>query len=46
MKLSICIVGCGGYARIVLDDNYQKKDGIDFFFSGRGVDKNRRYFPG
>ncbi|MDP7102542.1 MAG: Gfo/Idh/MocA family oxidoreductase [SAR202 cluster bacterium] len=43
MKLSICIVGCGGYARIVLDDIYDMKDEFDFYFASRDVDKARRY---
>ena len=43
MKQSMCIVGCGGYARMVLDDIYDMTDDFDFYFASRDVDKARQY---
>ena len=43
MKLSLCIVGCGGYARTVLDDIRDMTDRFQFFFASRDLEKAERY---
>ena len=39
----LCVVGCGGYARVVLDDIYDMKDVVDLYFASRDLDKARQY---
>lgn len=43
MKLSLCIAGCGGYARTVLDDIQDMTDQFQFFFASRDLEKAERY---
>ncbi len=43
MSLAVCIVGCGSYARTVMDDIYDMGEGLEFFFASRDVDKARDY---
>jgi predicted dehydrogenase len=43
MKLALCIVGCGGYARKVLDYTRDVADDFRFYFASRDPDKARRY---
>ena len=43
MILSLCIVGCGGYARTVLDDIHDMTDRFQFFFASRDLEKAERY---
>jgi len=42
-SIGLCIVGCGGYARMVLDDIYDMKDFVDLYFASRDLDKARQY---
>ena len=39
MKLSLCIVGCGGYARDVLDDIREMTDDLELYFASRDLNK-------
>ncbi len=49
MALSICFVGCGAYAKDVLDEIDAGKpeglavEGIELYFASRGVDKARQF---
>ena len=43
MKLSLCIVGCGGYAKSVLDDVHDMTDVAQYYFASRDVEKARSY---
>jgi predicted dehydrogenase len=43
MILSLCIAGCGGYARRVLDDIRDMTDQFQFFFASRDLEKAERY---
>ena len=43
MKLSLCIVGCGSYARKVLDDAKDMADEFRFFFASRDAEKAMQY---
>ena len=43
MKLSLCIVGCGGYAKTVLNDIHDMTDEIELYFASRDVEKAREY---
>lgn len=43
MKLSLCIVGCGGYAKSVLNDIRDMTDIVDFFFASREIEKAEAY---
>ena len=43
MKLSICIIGCGGYARNVLHDIHDMTDQFEFYFASRDIKKAHRY---
>ena len=43
MALSLCIVGCGGYARTVLDDIHDMTDDVRLFYASRDLEKARSY---
>jgi predicted dehydrogenase len=43
MKLGLCIVGCGGYARSVLNEISDMTDQFQFFFASRDLKKAERY---
>ncbi|MCH7801953.1 MAG: Gfo/Idh/MocA family oxidoreductase [Chloroflexi bacterium] len=43
MKLSMCIAGCGGYARTVLRDIHELTDEFDLYFASRSIEKARQY---
>ncbi len=43
MKLSLCIVGCGSYARTVMDDIEDMTDSFEFYFASRDAEKARQY---
>ncbi len=43
MKLSLCIVGCGGYARSVLDEIHDLTDDFALYFASRDLNKAREY---
>ena len=43
MKLSLCIVGCGGYARDVLDKIRDTTDDLELYFASRDLSKAREY---
>ena len=43
MKISLCIMGCGGYARTVLNDISDMTDLFDFHFASRDIDKAKAY---
>ena len=35
MRLRLCIVGCGWYAKLVLDDVHDMTDEVELFFASR-----------
>lgn len=43
MKLSLCIVGCGRYADVVLNEIHDMADAFDFYFASRDLTKARAY---
>lgn len=43
MKISLCIVGCGGYAKGVLNDVRDMTDVAEFFFASRDIKKAKAY---
>ncbi len=43
MEFSLCIAGCGKYAKTVLDEVRGMSDEIQFFFASRDLDRARRY---
>ena len=43
MKLSICIVGCGRYADVVLNEIHEMTDEFDFYFASRDLRKAKEY---
>ena len=43
MKLSLCIVGCGAYARKVVGDIHDMTEELELFFASRDADKAREY---
>ena len=43
MKLTMCIVGCGGYARNVLGDIHDMTDEFEFYFASRDIEKAQLY---
>ena len=43
MTLSLCIVGCGGYARTVLLEMGDVSDEMQLFFASRDLEKARSY---
>ena len=43
MTLSLCIAGCGGYARSVLDSVHDMTGEFDFYFASRDEAKAREY---
>ena len=43
MRLSLCIIGCGGYAKTVLNDIYDLTEDIELFFASRDRSKAREY---
>jgi predicted dehydrogenase len=43
MKLSLCIAGCGGYAKSVLNDIRDMTDILEFSFASRDVEKAKAY---
>ncbi|MDP6453329.1 MAG: Gfo/Idh/MocA family oxidoreductase [SAR202 cluster bacterium] len=43
MKLTMCIVGCGGYARNVLGDIHDMTDEFDYYFASRDISKAQQY---
>ena len=43
MKMTLCIVGCGGYARNVLGDIHDMTDEFEFYFASRDIEKARQY---
>ena len=43
MKLSLCIVGCGRYANVVLNEIHDMTDEFDFYFASRDLSKAKAY---
>ena len=43
MKLPLCIVGCGGYAAVVLNEIHDMTDEFDFYFASRDLSKAKSY---
>ena len=43
MKLSLCIVGCGRYADVVLNEIHDMTDDFDFYFASRDLQKAKAY---
>lgn len=43
MKLSMCIMGCGGYAKTVMRDIHDMTDEFDFYFASRDENKAKAY---
>ena len=43
MTLALCIVGCGGYARTVLNDIHDLDDEIELYFASRDRGKAERF---
>ena len=43
MKLAMCVIGCGGYAKTVLNDIYDMTDELELYFASRGANKAREY---
>ena len=43
MKLSLCIMGCGGYAKTVMNDIHDMTDEFDFYFASRDENKAKAY---
>ena len=43
MKLAMCVIGCGGYAKTVLNDIYDMTDEFDLYFASRDINKAREY---
>ena len=43
MKLSLCIVGCGRYAAVVLNEIHDMNDEFDFYFASRDLSKAKAY---
>jgi predicted dehydrogenase len=43
MKISLCIMGCGGYAKSVLSEISDMTDLFDFYFASRDRDKAKAY---
>ena len=43
MKLSLCIVGCGRYAGVVLNEIQDMTDEFDFYFASRDLSKAKSY---
>ena len=43
MRLPLCIVGCGGYARSVLEEIHDMTDELELFFASRDLNKAREY---
>lgn len=43
MRLTLCIVGCGQYARSVLDDIHGMTEEIELFFASRDLGKAKEY---
>lgn len=43
MKISLCIMGCGGYAKTVLNDISDMTDLFDFYFASRDLSKAVAY---
>ena len=43
MKLALCIVGCGGYARNVLNDIHDLDDEFELYFASRDRDKAEQF---
>ena len=39
MKISMCIAGCGGYAKTVLNDIHDMTDEFDLYFASRDINK-------
>ncbi len=43
MKLSLCIVGCGRYADVVLNEIHDMTDEFDFYFASRDLSRAKAY---
>ncbi len=43
MRLSLCIVGCGNYAKTVLRDIHDMTEELELFFASRDLNKAREY---
>ncbi|MCI0438766.1 MAG: Gfo/Idh/MocA family oxidoreductase [Chloroflexi bacterium] len=43
MRLPLCIMGCGGYARTVLNDIHDMTDVVELYFASRDIAKAREY---
>ena len=43
MKLGLCIVGCGSYARTVLEQIHDMTEHLELFFASRDLKKARKY---
>ena len=43
MRLRLCIVGCGSYARTVLNDIHDLGDELELYFASREIEKAKRY---
>ena len=37
MKLAMCVIGCGGYAKTVLNDIYDMTEEFDLYFASRDI---------
>ena len=42
-SIGLCIVGCGGYAKIVLDEMHDLNDVVELYFASRDAEKARSY---
>ena len=45
MRLRLCIVGCGWYAKLVLDDVHDMTDEVELFFASKGCRHGRGLLP-
>ena len=43
MKLSLCVIGCGGYAKTVLSEICDMTDELELYFASRNINKAREY---
>ena len=43
MRLALCVVGCGGYARTVLNDIHDLHDELELYFASRDRDKAEQF---
>ena len=43
MRLSLCIVGCGAYARLILGEIRDTVEGLELYFASRDTQKAKQY---